>query len=138
MVQQLLTAAEDKQAIPLLSRQWSVTVDEAYIIQTLALRRGVNRLQPEGFKACLTSAAGQKKFAVQAPVAGVLVAGSGRHKIDGRYRVNSADYGKMMLEAELGFRVKERISVPIADIASLKTKIQTVLPIIELPDLNFA
>lgn len=125
-------------------------LDEVYKLQTAAVRIRLADKPPFGFKAGLTSVAAQKKFAVKQAVAGVLLnpgnyvlgpdyglspnddAAQARH-----YRVRQADFNRMMLEVELGFRLKRQVAEPVADIAELKELVASIVPVIELPDLAF-
>lgn len=122
-----------------LSSAWSgkLTVETAYRMQYGVVKQWLGEQLPVGFKAGLTSKAGQEKFSVAHPVAGVLLPGGQRQLENGEFVVYRKDFISPMIEAEIGFRFKEVISKPIADVCQLKTKVASVLPVIELPDLAF-
>jgi 2-keto-4-pentenoate hydratase len=109
----------------------------AYHVQTKAVKTWLASQSPIGFKAGLTSAAGQKKFAVNQPVAGVLLPGSQLKQQGQGYTVDRRQFNRAMMEAEIGFRFKNSISTPITNIKTLKANVAAVLPVIELPDLAF-
>jgi len=133
---QVAEAVNNKQLMPQFGQQLDIA--GAYHIQTLAVSQLLADRQPDGFKAGLTSTAGQKKFSVEHPVAGVLLAESQLAAAGEQgYVVQAGDYSKLMLELEIGFRLKEAITRPISDVATLKTMVETIHPVIEMPDLGF-
>ncbi len=93
-----------------------------------------------GYKAGLTSKAGQKKFNVKAAISGVLFE-RGQVKSDGA-KVNGtvklSEYRKLMLETEIGFILGSDIDTPVESVEQLKSKISAVMPVIEMPNLAFA
>lgn len=89
-----------------------------------------------GFKAGLTTEAGQHKFGVDEPIAGVLLAAPLRFS-KGALNIDSNQYNRLMLELELGFVLKRDIGKPLASISQLKQLVAYVSPVIELPDLGF-
>lgn len=116
----------------------SVTDQQAAIAQRMFVhhRLKANSNVPiSGFKAGLTSVAGQKKFNVSGPISGVLFASG---KIDNGGTVSLADYRKLMLETEIGFVLGQDIDTPVKNIQQLKNKVSGILPVIEMPDLALA
>ena len=88
-----------------------------------------------GYKAGLTSTAGQAKFNVTQALSGVLF--SSGH-VNDPAAIRLADAGKLMLETEIGFVLAQPITNPIEELTDLKQAIESVVPVIELPDLNYA
>ncbi len=129
-----------KEPVPLLSGYFGeeFTADAAYRIQYQALHEVPLSLAPDGFKAGLTSAAGQQQFGIHEPIAAVLPGRSQLKKEEDGYHVKLRDYRKPIVEVEIGYRVAERIRYPVPDVQTLKTLVSEVLPAIELPDLSHA
>lgn len=105
----------------------------AYAEQHDAMLVRLNGLSPAGFKAGLTSSAGQKRFNSDRPVFGVLPPYT---KIASEKSVELSDFGQGMIELEMAFRLKQTVNNEIADIANLKALIADVAPAFELPDLG--
>ncbi len=131
----LLESWQSGKPIPHLSQQPDQASVDPYTIQ----KRYVDlRLRSErilGFKAGLTSTAGQNKFGVPSALGGVLFQSGLKPEST---LIKRADFGKLMIETELGFRLNRAITRPIKDIATLKSYVVFVAPVIELPDLGFA
>jgi 2-keto-4-pentenoate hydratase len=112
-----------------------LTVEKAYVLQkSLAKAILAKGDTIGGFKAGLTSEAGQKKFGVTAALLGPLFK-SGELGPDAV--VNSKDFVRLFLENEVGYVVGQKISEPVKDLVSLKKMIKEVFPAVELPDLRF-
>ncbi len=122
---------------PVFSTSHSLTDEQAYQVQTMAVKKRLGNLAPVGFKAGLTSKSSQEKFGVSTAVAGVLLPGGLIAAEEGRFVVSSQDFNKLMMEAELGFRFNVVIKEPVADVASLRLMVAKVMPVVELPDLAF-
>lgn len=132
----LLQADKNNQLIPVLSVNNELRdTKAAYRIQKEYVEKKLATDKLAGFKAGLTSKGGQKKFGVDEPVAGILFA-SGQLS-DGAI-VDSKQFHRLMLETEIGFVIGTKITEKISDIATLQQSIQSVMPVIELPDLGFA
>lgn len=132
---QLLRAFEDKKAIPHYSLSGEqVSEVSAYKIQFdyVKARQTIDPIV--GYKAGLTSTAGQNKFKVSNALSGVLF--SSGHLTDLK-QVKLSSAGKLMLETELGFVLAKPITQPIDNIATLKQQIESVAAVIELPDVGF-
>ncbi len=136
-VERVFVAADEGKPAPVLSTHNTLTLKQAYQIQTLAVKQRLGAVAPAGFKAGLTSTSAQEKFAVKQAVAGVLLFKANHKTAQGRYVVDSNDFNNMMLEAEVGFRIKTAITERITDIETLKRKVDSVLPVVEFPDLSF-
>ncbi len=134
--QQVVSAYQQRQSMPQFGTP--LTVARAYQIQKQAVEHLLDGAPAAGFKAGLTSVAGQEKFAVNHPVAGVLLAGSRLQPAAAGYRLALSRYNKLMLEIELGFEMAAAITEPLASVDELKRQLKAVYPVIELPDLGFA
>ncbi len=134
--EELLQAQQAGKPIPVLTIQHpEMDVTMAYAIQKAFVEKFVAHDSIAGFKAGLTTEGGQKKFGVDAPLAGVLFE-SGRLKAPAT--IDHAAFHALMLETEIGFVVGSAITQPLKDPAELQAHIQTVMPVIEVPDLGFA
>lgn len=132
----LLQADKNNQLIPVLSVNNELRdTKAAYRIQKEYVEKKLATDKLAGFKAGLTSKGGQKKFGVNEPVAGILFA-SGQLSDDAI--VDSKQFHRLMLETEIGFVIGTKITEKISDISTLQKSIQSVMPVIELPDLGFA
>lgn len=132
----LVNAHNRGEKIPLVSVQHpGLDVETAYDIQKAFVRKQLENDRIAGFKAGLTSEAGQKKFGVTSPLAGVLFE-SGRKR--DHSAIPQSEFKKLMIETEIGFVIGEKITKQIKDEAELRKHIRGVTPVIELPDLGFA
>ena len=132
----LIKAHEEGQKIPVLSLQHpEMDVKMAYDVQKAYVKKRLTSEKIAGFKAGLTSEGGQKKFGVDAPLAGVLFESG---KLAGEVTVDKALFNQLMLEVEIGFVLGKAITQPLKDVAELQESVQAVMPVIELPDLGFA
>lgn len=133
----LIRAEYDSQPIPILTKVDSaLTVDGAYGVQKayIAMKlAGGDAIA--GFKAGLTDEGMQKRFGMTAPVMGVLLRSG---ILTGAPILDKSRFGALMLETEIAFVIGQPISESIPDVASLKGKIRSVMPAIEVPDLDFA
>ena len=133
-VAKLMANAKAGQPTAVLSaRIGNYSEQQAYQIQTALVTKRLAGGEPFGFKAGLTSSASQQKFAVSGPVAGVLLAAPLTKESN---KISQAGYHRMMMEMELGFRLKKAVTQPLS-LAQLKANIAQVMPVIELPDLGF-
>lgn len=105
----------------------------AYQFQTRAIQLQLAGRQPLGFKAGLTSAQSQQRFAADGPVAGVLPANA---ELPPGVTIRRQDFLKPMLEVELAFRLAEPVDRPLSGIAELRDKVAGFGLAIELPDLG--
>lgn len=122
--------------IPVLSTQAPrLDLPAAYAVQKAYVKQRLATDRIAGYKAGLTSAAGQKKFGVTAPLAGVLFASG--EKGAGAV-IDRAAFKTLMLETEIGLVIGEAVNQPIHDPAQLRRCIRGFMPVIELPDLGFA
>ena len=137
LVEQVVKSAQAGKAAPVLSVDHALTMEQAYQIQGLAVKKRLGGIKPDGFKAGLTSTSSQQKFGVDGAVAGVLLPDGDHRAEDGRFTIDSSGFNNIMLEAEIGFRLNTTIKTRVADVLALKTMVAEVLPVVELPDLSF-
>ena len=106
---------------------------QAYADQRDALLIDFAGDRPAGFKAGLTSTVAQQKFNSDRAVFGVLPPNG---EIVSEKPIQIASFGRGMIELEMAFRLKHKVTSKVADIASLKALIAEVAPAFELPDLG--
>ncbi len=133
----LLRAEYEGQPIPILTKaDPALTVDGAYEVQKAYIAMKLAGGEAiAGFKGGLTAGGVQKRFGMTAPVTGVLLQSG---MLTGAPVLEKSRFGALMLETEIAFVVGQPIVDIIPDVASLKGKIQAVMPAIEVPDLGFA
>lgn len=137
LVQQLIDARREGRPIPVLSQHADeLPVATAYGVQKAYVSRRIDEQQDRvaGFKAGLTSAAGRKRFGLDAPVAGVLLAAG---RVDPGTVVAITGSSRIMIETEIGFVVGRRIEHPLADTNDVRACVSAVFPAIEMPDLGY-
>jgi len=132
----ILQAEASRLPIPVLSLQYP-TMDEnmAYAIQKDYIGKKLANETIAGFKAGLTSEKGQRKFGVDAPIAGALFESG---KQTGGAIIHSALFRRPMIETEIAFIIGAPLTRPVPDIATLQKSIRAIAPVIELPDLGFS
>ncbi|VEN72514.1 2-hydroxypenta-2,4-dienoate hydratase [Candidatus Desulfarcum epimagneticum] len=132
----LLRAEAEGRPVPLLSARYSdMDLAMAYGVQKAYVQKKLAAEKTAGFKAGLTSRGGQKRFGVDAPVAGVLFESG---KLTGRASVDPKAFKRLMMETEIGFFVAAPLKKPVSDAGALRAFIREAAPVIELPDLGFA
>ncbi len=92
---------------------------------------------PSGFKAGLTTLAGQQRFGLRGPVAGVLWPDTGLIFNGDITEVNRSSFRKPMLEMELAFKINTLIPEQLADVSEVQYVVSEIMPAVELPDLGF-
>ncbi len=132
----LYQAWQQHQPKPHLSIHYpKASLSQAYATQFHFVRKRLETDHIAGFKAGLTSSASQKKFHVNHAVSGVLFKSGLQSEIKPIYLHK---HQQLMIETELGFKLSQNIKQPLSSIEALKSYIQSVMPILELPDLGFA
>jgi len=131
----LMQAYQQGTSLPLLSTHFpDLTSAMAYQIQQAYVEKRLTQDKIAGFKAGLTSKTSQVKFGVDEPITGVLFA-SGKNS-DG-ITIESKKFKNLYIEAEVGFITGKTITQTVANVTELQNYLQTILPVIELPDVNF-
>jgi len=110
-------------------------IKDAYDIQKYFVKNILKNDKIAGYKTGLTSKKAQSNFLVDSPISGVLFQ-SGVNADNSVININA--YFTMLVETELGYKIAERITVPIKSADELDKKISYILPVIELPDVRFA
>jgi 2-keto-4-pentenoate hydratase len=136
---ELARAHQNREAIPVLSYHYTrVDNIDAYKIQAayvqLRINRGLNE-RVSGYKAAATSKAAQKALAARAPMGGVMFE-SGAAQPGATLVL--ANYGRLMVEVELGYRLKSPVNEIIIRIQDLKNLVAEIVPVIELPDAGYS
>ncbi|MET1255007.1 2-keto-4-pentenoate hydratase [Aliikangiella maris] len=134
--QQLLTANLNRQPLPHYSQHFpQITEQQAYMVQRdyVTLRKTNDPIA--GYKAGLTSTAGQKKFNVSQALSGVLFSSG---FVSDAQKIQLDSVKKLMIETEIGFILSKNITQPITDVETLKQMIDSVVAVIELPNLGYA
>lgn len=137
VVDNIVNSIQQGHLRPTPSSQHLMSDAEAYEIQFEVVDFLAGALKPDGFKAGLTTAAAQQKFSADGPVAGVLLAGSLRESGGKILEVDRGPFLRPMFEVELGFRFNRVIVETVSSIDELKTLVESVAPVVELPDLAF-
>lgn len=134
-ISHLNKAFESKKGMPHISAiEPTISETAAYKIQKNYVESRSKSDPVAGYKAGLTSKAGQKKFSVSQSLSGVLFS-SGHLSNPQEIKLSSA--GKLMLETEIGFILATDITAPIKDRSEIPQHIESILGVVELPDLAF-
>jgi 2-keto-4-pentenoate hydratase len=122
--------------LPVLSQfHLGLGVDAAYAIQRALVQAELPKRRIAGYKAGFTTAAARKRFGLDRPAAGVLFA-DGERK-DGA-TIDAGDFAHLMLEVELGFVLRSPITRRMRSVADLLTYVRHAVPVVELPDPDYA
>lgn len=109
-------------------------LQHAYRVQRAVVQRLSRDASIAGFKVAATSGELQRKLGVDGPLLGVLM-DSGRRAPAAD--VDAAAFGLLLLEAELGFRFRERVTSPFESTAALQAAVSEVRMVVELADGGF-
>lgn len=134
---EILKAIDRRQPFPALSSQSrSATERQAYQVQKEVIN-GLVEAGDEvaGHKAGMTSEDSQVRFGAFEPVAGTLLAS---HLKNTATFVSQRQFKGMLVEMEIGYELKLSIRSEPRDVEDLKSKIRSVIPIVELPNAHFS
>ena len=133
---EILKAVSRNQAIPAIgATSGNGTEFMGYQVQrALVKKRVAAGDEVVGHKAGATSEAAQLKFGLLEPVAGELLKS---HLKETATFVSLRQYKGMMIEMEIGFRLKLTIRDEPANVEELKAYVRDVVPVVELPNLHF-
>ena len=106
-------------------------VDDAYGIQSAFITAKATGVPVSGFKGAVTAAAAQQAFGLHEPAAGVLFAPG---KLLPGVQKPLADFNRLMLETEFGYRLGRAVSEPVDDASDLVAEVHLM---IELADAGF-
>jgi 2-keto-4-pentenoate hydratase len=136
VIKGLLEGRSAVKAVPLPSTQIDdLTVPKAYALQKNLVKALVAKGEVvRGFKAGLTSPAGQKQFGVSQPLLAPLFK-SGELAADAV--VNQKSFVRLFIETEIGYVAGQKIDKPVSDVQALRKMISAVFPAVELPDIRF-
>lgn len=136
VIDSILSARTSVKTFPLPSTQISdLDLNKAYALQRALTERLVKSGDSiSGFKAGLTSEAGQKRFGIDRPVLGPLFS-SGQSEPGASLELK--DFTRLFIEVEIGFLLGDKIAEPVQNVDTLRKKIKEVFPAVELPDLRF-
>ena len=112
----------------------NLDVESAYALQNAFVEGCLETETIGGFKAALTAPAAQQAFGMAMPITGVLYSSGAR--MSGT-TVQMTDFRTLLLETELGFRMAETITAPLASIGELRERLSAAFPMIELADPGF-
>lgn len=116
---------------PLLDRHYpNPTLGSAYEVQSQFVL-GLHDVMV-GFKAGLTSLPARQRFGASEPVAGVLL-----ESMRATGTIDVAAYSVLMIEVEIGFILSGPITAAVTDPEALRGVIESIVPVVELPDLGF-
>ena len=111
-----------------------LAIPDAYEIQNYLIRTGTKKNLVVGYKAGFTGLDDRDRFGLQHPVSGVLFSGCG---YKGEVSLSLEAHPGLMLELEIGYRLKSKITEPIKSSDDLKRYIGAGFPVIELPQIKF-
>ncbi|MBS0289313.1 MAG: hypothetical protein JSS07_04660 [Proteobacteria bacterium] len=131
----LLQAHEAGKAIPNLSSDATIDMSSAYQIQTAYVKGRLAKDEIAGFKAGLTNYGSQTLYGINRPIFGILFK-SGNFSAKPEFSLTK--FNALMVETELGFITKKPIRQSVPSTGALKAYIERVVPVIELPNVNFA
>lgn len=134
MAQAVFQASQNKEPLPVFSKKMNLDMSIAYQVQRLYVRSRLQTDKIAGFKAGLTSDDAQAKFSINRPIIGILF-NQGRR--NDKHQFPISHHPGLMVEAELGFIVKKRIHSKIKSVNELKSYIEKVIPVLELPEVQF-
>ena len=112
-----------------------IDLDGAYRVQRMLVDKRIaagNGIA--GFKNGLTGSLAKMWFGIDEPVFGVIPQSGLRQ--DGA-TIDTPPGRRMLLETEIGLVAGARIDAPVADVATLKSLIRGVVPVIEMPAGGF-
>lgn len=133
---ELARAHKNSEAIPVLSYRYTkVDALQAYRIQAAYVDYRSTRDRVVGYKAATTSRAAQRALGIRTPTAGVMFASGTVLSGD---TIELADYRRLMVELEIGFRLNRPISETVIRPHELRALVAEIVPVIELPDAGYS
>lgn len=110
----------------------SATLDEAYAVQGLFVKRILRDDAIGGFKAAVVGEAGQRGLGIPGPLT-TVVPKSGLLRSSDQITIELANEPVRFLETEIGYLIAKDISAPVPDVAALKQHIRSIVAVIEVP-----
>jgi 2-keto-4-pentenoate hydratase len=111
----------------------TIKLGSAYAAQKALVAQRLARDRASGYKAGFSLPAVHRALGLEAPAIGVLFEG-GSVPPSTSVEVNSAR--ALVIEAEIGFTIGQRIDRPVTDLAELRNLVSHVQPVIELPEMD--
>jgi len=134
-IQKLDKATNEKAGRPHISAiKPKINEASAYQIQKQYVDLRTKSEPIAGYKAGLTSKIGQQKFSVQQALSGVLFSSGHQTNLQ---KISLSGAGKLMIETELGFILSQDIDKKPQSRQELIKQIESIVSVIELPDLAF-
>lgn len=126
-------AHESRRAMPSATRLTpDLSEDGAYRIQRVWIRHRLASGETiAGFKAGFMTPTAQASTKLGHPAFGVLLKSA---SVPSPARLREADFGKPMIETEIGFEFGHAIKHKVRSIADLQRSVRAIRPTIELPD----
>lgn len=135
VVQAIETARQKNSSIPLAHLvDETLTIERAYRVQRIVIRRELGTRSPVGFKAGLTSPAARARFGSEEAIAGVLTFAP----LSTDSGVTLAEFPGLHLEIEVAMRIGKPIHHKLNTVDELKAHLDGVAPAIEMPNLDYA
>jgi len=111
----------------------AATLADAYDVQ----KRFIDKVTKKhkgiaGYKGAVAGVAGQKALKLNGPLSAVLFR-DGWLEADTKSSLQLAKFPGTKIETEIGFVIGKSITKPIADITELKTFVEAIAPVVELP-----
>lgn len=132
----VIRAHKAEQLYPVVSSQIpDLTLSGAYQIQSELIKNHLSDGKKiAGYKAGVTTTAGQKRFGLKEPVSGVLLSSA---QWSGTSSYSLKQGNRLMIEIELAFKLSEPVEQPLRSLDEVRAVIDDVAPSIEIPDLGF-
>jgi 2-keto-4-pentenoate hydratase len=134
MASKVYESFSEKKPLPNLSLAHKLDMSIAYEVQRAYVRSRLNKDKIAGFKAGLTSDGAQARYHITRPIFGVLFNEGMR---ENHTTFSLSKMNGLMIEAELGFVINEKIYKKINSITELKNYVSQIVPVIELPEVAF-
>ena len=132
----IINARKHGLRIPLLSVSYpKANINTAYRMQRAYVKKRLLYDKIAGLKGALTSKSSQQKYNIKSPLAGVLLLSG---KLTGNSTIYKSQFQKLLVETEIGYKLKSPIKSSLKDISSLKEHIKSIIPVIEFPDSSFS
>ncbi|MBM0108239.1 fumarylacetoacetate hydrolase family protein [Steroidobacter sp. S1-65] len=133
IVDEIVTSWREQRTLPNIDE--TLTIAEAYRVQTRSVRAKLHNANPAGFKAGLTSPPAQARFKTDSAVAGVLFKEGALQSSD---TVSLRELRGLHVEVEIAMRIGTPIEEPLPDVAALRAHIDGIAAAIELPNLDYS
>ncbi len=135
LASKIAKAHQNNKAIPLVSETYSnLSETKAYEIQKAYVEICLNTELISGYKAGITTKTGQTILDLSEAVSGVLFVSGNTKRTE---PIILSDTRNLMIETEIGYTISKSITTVLKDTIELMHYIDSVMPVIELPDFDF-